>query len=42
MTDTLTYPADPTQFETGSETLDSIIAVLEVMSDFIDFYFGFL
>ena len=42
MADTLTYPEDPTQLETGCQTLDSILAVLEVMSDFLDFYFGFL
>ena len=41
MTNTLTYPEQPTDVETGCQTLDSILAVLEVASDFMDFYFGF-
>jgi hypothetical protein len=40
MKDMLTYPEDPERIETGWETLDSILAVIEVFADFLDFYFG--
>jgi hypothetical protein len=38
MRDTLTYPEYREEFDTGSETLDSILVVLEFLSEFLDFY----
>jgi hypothetical protein len=38
MNGTLTYPEQPADIETGCDTLDSVLAVLEVLSDFFDFY----
>jgi hypothetical protein len=38
MRDTLTYPQYPEEIETGIETLDSILVVLEFFSEFLDFY----
>jgi hypothetical protein len=38
MRGTLTYPEYPTEIETGSETLDSILVVLDFLSEFLDFY----
>ena len=38
MKDTLTYPDQPADLETGCDTLDSILVVLDILSEFIDFY----
>jgi len=38
MRDTLTYPEYPAEIDTGSESLDSILVVLEFLSEFLDFY----
>lgn len=38
MRDSLTYPEYPEEIDTGSETLDSILVVLEFLSEFVDFY----
>jgi hypothetical protein len=38
MRDTLTYPEYPVEIDTGNETLDSILVVLDFLSEFLDFY----